>query len=136
LEKKRKKIVGQVEEPEIENENMELEPDLDRVFCNLDQPGDAIQHSHPMDIANTKFFYEDESFVFQSVVFYSESKKIIIEKRDVNNKKGKSHSYVNLANIQLSQMSRLHKETEDAFDDSIGGIEAENGRLKDRVKEL
>jgi hypothetical protein len=38
LEKKRKQSVGQAEEPEIESENMELEPDLDSVFCNLDQP--------------------------------------------------------------------------------------------------
>jgi len=45
-----------------------------------------------MEIAETKIFYEYESFVFQSVVFYSESKKIIIEKRDVRNKKGKSRS--------------------------------------------
>jgi hypothetical protein len=56
VDKKRKKIVGQAEEPEIESENMELEPDLDSVFHNLDQPRDAIQHSHPMDIADTKFF--------------------------------------------------------------------------------
>jgi hypothetical protein len=56
VDKKRKKIVGQAEEPEIESENMELETDLDSVFCNLDQPGDAIQHSRPMDISDTKFF--------------------------------------------------------------------------------
>jgi hypothetical protein len=37
-----KKIVGQAEEPEIESENMELEPDLDSVFYNLDHPGDVI----------------------------------------------------------------------------------------------
>jgi hypothetical protein len=35
-----------------------------------------------------------------------------------------------------SQISRLHRATGDALDDSIGGIEAENARLKDRVKEL
>jgi hypothetical protein len=74
--------------------------------------------------------------VFQSVVFYSESKKLIIEKRDVKNKKGKSRSEVNLANMRSSQISRLHRATRDALDDSIGGIEAENARLKDRVKEL
>jgi hypothetical protein len=54
VDKKRKKIVGQAEEPEIQSENMELEPDLDSVFRYLDQPGDAIQHSHPMDISDTK----------------------------------------------------------------------------------
>jgi hypothetical protein len=136
VEKKRKKIVGQVEEPEIESENMELETDLDSVFCNLDHPRDAIQHSRPMDIADTKFFYEDESFVFQSVVFDNESKNLIIEKRDVKNKKGKSRSKVNLANMRSSQISRLHRATGYSIDDSIGGIEAENAILKDRVKEL
>jgi len=136
VEKKRKKIVGQAEEPEIESENMELETDLDSIFRNLDQPGDAIQHSRPMDIVDTEIFDEDESFVFQSVVFDIKSKKLIIEKRDVKNKKGKSRSKVNFANMCPSQISRLHRATEDALDDSIGGIEAENARLKDRVKEL
>jgi hypothetical protein len=50
--------------------------------------------------------------VFQSVVFDSESKKLIIEKRDVKNKKGKSRSEVNLANMRPSQISRLHIATE------------------------
>jgi hypothetical protein len=36
VDKKRKKMGGQAEEPEIESENMELEPDLDNVFCYLD----------------------------------------------------------------------------------------------------
>jgi hypothetical protein len=58
-----------------------------------------------------KFFDEDESFVFQSVVFDSESKKLIIEKRDVKNKKGKSRSEVDLANMRSSQISGLHRET-------------------------
>ena len=61
---------------------MELEPDLDNVLSYLDQPGDAIHHSHPMDISDTENFDEDESFVFQSVVFDSQSKKLIIEKKE------------------------------------------------------
>jgi hypothetical protein len=136
VEKKRKKIVGQAEEPEIESENMELETDLDSVFRKLDQPEDAIQHSRPMDIIDIKNFDEDESFVFQRIVFYNESKNLIIEKRDVKSNIGKSRSEVNLANMQSSQISRLHRATEDALDDSIGGIEADNARLKDRVKEF
>jgi hypothetical protein len=51
---------------------MDLDADLDSIFCNLDQPGDPIQHGYPMDIVDTEIFYEDESFVFQSVVFESE----------------------------------------------------------------
>jgi len=86
-----------------------------------------------MDIVDTDFFYEDESFVFQSVVFDNESKKLIIEKRDVKNKKGKSCSEVNLAKMQLSQIFRLHIATIDALDDFIGGIEVENASLKDQV---
>jgi hypothetical protein len=45
-----------------------------------------------MEIVETEIFDEDESFLFQSVVFYSESKNLIIEKRDVRNKKGKYRS--------------------------------------------
>jgi hypothetical protein len=35
-----------------------------------------------------------------------------------------------------SQISRFHRVTSDALDDSIGAIEAENARLNDRVKEF
>jgi hypothetical protein len=38
MDKKRKKIAGQVEEPEIESENMQLEPDMDSVFPTLIRP--------------------------------------------------------------------------------------------------
>jgi hypothetical protein len=38
--------------------------------------------------------------------------------------------------MQPSQIYRLHIATTYALDDSIGGIEAKNARLKDRVKEL
>jgi hypothetical protein len=129
-------IWRQEEEPEIESEDMELETDLDSVFCNVDQPEDAIQHSPPMEITKTNIFYEDEYFVFQSIFFYNESKNLIIEKRDVRNKKGKSRSEINLKNMRSSQISRLHRATRDALNYSIGGNEAENARLKDRVKEL
>jgi hypothetical protein len=125
-----------VEELEIESENMELEPDLDSVFCNLDQPGDAIQHSCPMEIVDTKFFYGDESFVFQSIVFDNEYKKVIIEKRDVKNKKGKYCSEVNLANMRSSQICRIHIATIDFLDDSIAFIEVENEILKELSQEI
>jgi len=136
MQKKGKRIVGEANELEIESENMDLDTYMYSIFCNLDQPRDAIHHSYPMDIVDAEIFDEDESFVFQSVVFESESKKIIIEKRDVKNKKEKYCSEVDLANMWLSQISGLHRETIDSLDDSIGGIEAENARLKDRIKEL
>jgi hypothetical protein len=72
--------VGQAEEPEIQSENMELDTNLDTMIFFLDQPGDAIHLSHPMDISVTENFDEDESFVFQSVVFDSQNKKLIIQK--------------------------------------------------------
>jgi hypothetical protein len=58
-----------------------------------------------MDIADIEIFDEDESFMFQSISFYSKSKKLIIEKRDVKNNKGKLCSEVNLANMRPSQLS-------------------------------
>jgi hypothetical protein len=82
--------VGHVEEPEIQSENMELDTDLYSLLCFLDQPGNTIQHSFPMDISVTKNFDEYEFFVFQSDVFDSQSKKLIIDKKYVKNKKGKS----------------------------------------------
>jgi hypothetical protein len=67
---------------------MQLETVMDDVFHKVDKPADAMHHSSTMEIAETDIFDEDESFVFQSVVFYSQSKNLIIEKRDVTNKKG------------------------------------------------
>jgi hypothetical protein len=89
-----------------------------------------------LEIIENEIFDEEESFVFQSVVFDNESKKLIIEKSDVKNKKGKSCSEVNLKNMRPSQVSRIHRATGDALDDSIGSLEAENTKLKERIKEL
>jgi hypothetical protein len=38
--------------------------------------------------------------------------------------------------MQPSQISRIHREIDDALDGSIGGLEAENTKLKERIKEL
>jgi hypothetical protein len=54
----------------------------------------------------------------------------------VKNKKGKCRSEVNLRNMWPSQISRIHKATSDALDDSIGGIEEENIKLKERLRNL
>jgi hypothetical protein len=69
--------VGQAEDPEIQTENMEIDTNLDAMLSFFDQPEDAIHHSHPMDISVAQNFDEDESFVFQSVVFYRQNKKLI-----------------------------------------------------------
>lgn len=115
---------------------MELEIDLDSMIRFLDQCGDAIHHSHPMDISVIENFDEDESFVFQSVVFDSQSKKLIIEKKNVKNKKGKSRSEVHVANMRPSQICQLHTASGESLHDSIGSMETENVRLKNKVKEL
>jgi hypothetical protein len=61
---------------------------------------------------------------------------LIIEKGDMKNKKGKSRSELDLRDMQPSQISKIHRAIGDALDDSIGGIEAENTKLKERIKEL
>jgi hypothetical protein len=89
-----------------------------------------------MEIVETGIFYEDESFIFQSVVFYNQSKNMLIEKRDVTNRKGKSHTKINFRKMWPSKISLFHRIVGDALNDSIGGIEEENARLKYRVKEF
>jgi hypothetical protein len=89
-----------------------------------------------MEIVKTHIFCEDESFIFQSVVFDSQSKNMVIEKRDVTNRKGKSLTEINFRKIWSSQISLFHRVNGDSLDDSIGGIEVENSRLKDHVKEF
>jgi hypothetical protein len=125
--KKRKNNVGQANEPEIESEQLQLEIETE----HMHKVGPSA-----MEIVETNIFYEDESFVFQSTVFDSQSKNIVIEKRYVTNRKGKSCIEINFRKIQLSQISLFHHVTGDALDDSIGGIEAENSKLKDCVKEF
>ena len=69
MQKKGKRIVGEAKQPEIYSENVDLDADLESIFCNLDQPGDPIQHTCLMDMVDTEIFDEDESFVFQSAAF-------------------------------------------------------------------
>jgi hypothetical protein len=56
---------------------MEIDIDLDAMFPFFDQLKDAIHHSHPMDISVAQNFDEDESFMFQSIAFDRQNKKII-----------------------------------------------------------
>jgi iron-sulfur cluster repair protein YtfE (RIC family) len=69
-------------------------------------------------------------------VFESESKKLIIERKDVNNNQRMHRSELDLANMKASKISQLHMETRDALHGSVGLIEAENSRLKNHIKEL
>jgi hypothetical protein len=99
LRKKRKNIVQEKEEHHVESdinsfslEDMELEADIEKMFPNIDQPGGVAHQNHSLEINENEIFDEEESYVFQIIVFDSESKKLILEKSDVKNKKGKLHS--------------------------------------------
>jgi hypothetical protein len=109
---------------------MELEVDIENIFPAMDQPGKMTHHNSSLEIIENETFNEEESFDFQSVVFDRESTKLIIEKGDVKNKKEKSRPKVDLRYMWPSHISRIHREIEDALDDSISGIEAENAKLK------
>jgi hypothetical protein len=61
---------------------------------------------------------------------------LIVERGDQKNKKGIYYSEVDLKDMQLSQIYKIHKETRDALDDSIDGLEAKNTKLKERIGEL
>jgi hypothetical protein len=89
-----------------------------------------------LEVFENEIFDEEESFLFQSVAFDNEYKKLIIEKRDVKNKNGKLRSEVNPRNMWPSKISKIHKAISDALDDSIGGLEARNMNLKERINEM
>jgi hypothetical protein len=61
---------------------------------------------------------------------------LIIEKKNVKNKKGKSRLEVDLANMWPYQICQLHTMSRESLHGSIVGIEIDNDRLKARVKEL
>ena len=46
------------------------------------------QQNYLLEVVGNETFSEEESFTFQSVVFYKESKKLIVERSDHKNKKG------------------------------------------------
>jgi hypothetical protein len=92
-------------------EDMELEADIEKMFPTIDQPGNMAHQNSSLEIIENETFNEEESFAFQSVVFDRESKKLIIEKGDMKNKKGKSHSEVDLRDMQPSQISKIHRAT-------------------------
>jgi hypothetical protein len=76
---------------------MELEIDIEKLFLDDDHLDNTAPHN--LGILGIDTLDEEESFAFQSVVFYSESKKLIIENRYVKNKKRTSHSEFNLRNM-------------------------------------
>jgi hypothetical protein len=71
---------------------MELKAYIEKMFPPLDHLENSSHQNPSLEIIENETFNEEESFYFQSVVFDRESKKLIIEKSDVKNKKVKSHS--------------------------------------------
>jgi hypothetical protein len=71
---------------------MELKADIEKKNPPLDQSGNTTHWNLSLEIIETEIFNEEESFVFQIVIFDRESKKFIIEKSNVKNKKGKYRS--------------------------------------------
>jgi hypothetical protein len=143
MRKKRKTPVQEEENNLIENdiqsfslEDMELEADIEKIFPAIEQEEHVAQQDSLLEVIGNETFSEEESFTFQSVVFDRESKKLIVERIDQKNKKGKARSEVDLKYMRPSQISKIHRETGDALDDSIDGLEAENANLKEKIKEL
>jgi hypothetical protein len=89
-----------------------------------------------VDISDTEFFDIDESFVIQSVVFDSQSKSMVIEKRDVTNKKGKYRIEIDFSQMTPSKICSLHQVTGDFLRDSIGGMETDYVNLKHRLNKF
>jgi hypothetical protein len=88
------------------------------------------------EIYETDFFDIDESFVIQSAIFYSQSKSLVIEKRDVINRKGKSRTEIDFSEMSSSQIFSFHQVTSDIICDSIGGIETDHANMKHRLNEF
>ena len=85
-------------------EDMEVEADIKKMFPTIDKPTidqlrNTTHQNSSLEIIENETFSEEESFDFKSTVFDNESKKLIIEKGDMKNKKGKSHSEVDLKDL-------------------------------------
>jgi hypothetical protein len=140
----RKKMKNLVQEDNlIENdiqifalEDMELEVDVEKIFPTMEQPKNMARQNSLLEVIANETFSEEESFTFQTVVFDKESKKMIVEISDQENKKGKSCSEVDLKDMRLSQISKIHRKIRDSLDNSIDGLEDTNSKLKERIKEL
>jgi hypothetical protein len=143
VRKKIKNLIQEEEDNLIVNDiqsfsldDMELGADIEKIFPTMEQSEIVTQQNVLLEFVANDIFSELESFTFQSVIFDKESKKLIVERGDQKNKKGKYRSEVDLKDMRPSQISKIHKVTSDALDDSIDGLEAENVKLKERIKEL
>jgi hypothetical protein len=122
VRKKRKKMIQE-------------EEDIEKIFLAMEQPEIITQQKMLLEVVSNEIFSEEECFTFQRVIFY-ESKKFIVERGDHKNKKGKSHLEVDLKYMWSSQISKIHRATSDALDDSIDGLEAKNSKLKEKDQRI
>jgi hypothetical protein len=127
LTKKRKNNARQAEESQIESGNLQLEIEYE----HMQKIG-----SSTVEISDTDFFDIDESFLIQSAIFDSQYKILVIEKRDVTNMKGKSHTEIKFSEMSPSQIFQFHQGTSDILRDSIRGIEIENANMKQLLNEF
>jgi hypothetical protein len=119
VRKKRKTPLQEEENNLLENdiqsfslEDMELEADIEKIeFPEIEQQEHVVQQNTALEVVGNESFSEEESFTIQSVVFDKDSKKLILERNDQRNKKGKSCSEVDLKYMRPSQISKIHKAT-------------------------
>jgi hypothetical protein len=64
--------------------------------------------SSAMDISGTECFDIDESFIIHSAIFDSQYKSMVIKKRDVTNRKGKSRTEIDFIQMTPSKILSFH----------------------------
>jgi hypothetical protein len=110
VRKKIKSPLQEVEKNILENdiksfslEDMELEEDIKNIFLEIEQEH-VVQKNTILEVSENEHFSEEESFTIQSVVFYIDSEKLILERKYQRNKKGKSCAEVELKYMRPSQI--------------------------------
>jgi hypothetical protein len=109
LTKKIKNNAGHAEEPETKSGKLQIEIEVEQ----MQKIG-----SSAVDISDTEFFDIDEPFVIQSTNFDSQSKSMVIQKRDVTNR-------IDFSQMSPSKICSFHQVTGDVLHDSIGGMETD-----------
>jgi hypothetical protein len=82
--------------------------------------------------------FEEESVTLHHMDFNKESKKLLIEKINLKNKKvvEKWNSEIDLQGVKPSKVMQFHEATREALKSSINEIEIENQILKEKIREL
>jgi hypothetical protein len=82
--------------------------------------------------------FEEESVTFHHTAYNKNSKKLLIEKVNLKNKKvsEKWKSKIDFHGVKPSKIIQFHEATREALKESIDDIEKENLILKEKVKEL